>query len=60
MDVFSCFVSYKGYHKKGTLDFEQRMVKELLELLLRKYHSFQATLMQTIHKQLHERRSSQL
>ena len=39
MDVFSCFVSYKGYHKKGTLDFEQRMVKELSELLLRKYKS---------------------
>ena len=38
--VFSCFVSYEGYHKKETLDFEQRMVKELLELLLRKYHSF--------------------
>ena len=35
MDVFSCFVSYKGYHKKGTLDFEQRMVKELSELVLR-------------------------
>ena len=52
--VFSCFVSYEGYHKKGTLDFEQRMVKELLELLLRKYHSF-STLMQTIHKQLYER-----
>ena len=45
--VFSCFVNYEGYHKKGTLDFEQRMVKELLELLLRKYHSF-STLMQTI------------
>ena len=46
--VFSCFVSFEGYHKKGTLDFEQlRMVKELLELLLRKYHSF-STLMQTI------------
>ena len=45
--VFSCFVSYEGYHKKGTLDFEQRMVKELLELLLRKYHSF-STLMQAI------------
>ena len=37
--VFSCFVSYEGYHKKGTLDFEQRMVKELSELLLRKYKS---------------------
>ena len=45
--VFSCFISYEGYHKKGTLDFEQRMFKELLELLLRKYHSF-STLMQTI------------
>ena len=45
--VFSCFVIYEGYHKKGTLDFEQQMVKELLELLLRKYHSF-STLMQTI------------
>ena len=40
MDVFSFFVRYKGYHKKGTLDFEQRMVKELSELLLRKYQSF--------------------
>ena len=59
MDVFSCFVSYKGYHKKGTLDFEQRMVEELSELLLRKYHSL-STLVQTIHKQLYERRSSQL
>ena len=28
--VFSCFVSYKGFHKKETLDFEQQMVKELL------------------------------
>ena len=37
--VFSCFVNYEGYHEKGTLDFEQRMVKELLELLLRKYHT---------------------
>ena len=37
--VFSCFVNYEGYRKKGTLDFEQRMVKELLELLLRKYHT---------------------
>ena len=37
--VFSCFVKYEGCHKKGTLDFEQRMVKELLELLLRKYHT---------------------
>ena len=36
MDVFSCFVSYKGYHEKGTLDFEQRMVKELLELTAKK------------------------
>ena len=44
--VFSCFVSYEGYHKEGNLDFEQRMVKELLELLKRKYHSF-STLMQT-------------
>ena len=42
--VFSCFVSYKGFHKKETLDFEQQMVKELSEQLLRKYHSFQATL----------------
>ena len=56
--VFFCFVSYKSYHKKGTLDFIQRMVKELSELLLRKYHSL-STLMQTIHKQLYERRSSQ-
>ena len=45
--VFSYFVSHEGYHKKGTLDFEQRMVKKLLELLLRKCHSF-STLMQTI------------
>ena len=45
--VFSCFLSYEGYHKKGTLDFEQRMVKKLLELLVRKCHSF-STLMQTI------------
>ena len=37
--VFFCFVNYEGYHKKGTLDFEQRMVQELLELLLRKYHT---------------------
>ena len=51
---FSCFVSYKSYHKKGTLDFKQRMVKELSELLLTINHSF-STLMQTIHKQLHER-----
>ena len=52
--VFSCFVSYKSYHKKGTLDFKQRMVKELSELLLTINHSF-STLMQTIHKQLYER-----
>ena len=59
--VFSCFVSYEGYHKKGTLNFEQRMVKELWELLIRKYHSF-STLMRTIHwnNYMHERRSSQL
>ena len=38
--VFSCFVGYEGYHKKETLNFEQRMVKELWELLIRKYHSF--------------------
>ena len=37
--VFSCFANYEGYHKKGTLDFEQRMVKELLELLLTKDHT---------------------
>ena len=61
MDVFSFFVSYKGYHKKGTLDFEQLMVKELSELLLRKYQSYGfSTLMQTIDKQLYERKSSQL
>ena len=52
--VFSCFVSYKSYHKKGTLDFKQRMVKELSELLLTINHSF-STLMKTIHKQLYER-----
>ena len=52
--VFSCFVSYKSYHKKGTLGFKQRMVKELSELLLTINHSF-STLMQTIHKQLYER-----
>ena len=52
--VFSCFVSYKSYHIKGTLDFKQRMVKELSELLLTINHSF-STLMQTIHKQLYER-----
>ena len=51
---FSCFVSYKSYHKKGTLDFKQRMVKELSELLLAINHSF-SMLMQTIHKQLYER-----
>ena len=50
--VFSCFVSYEGYHKEGNLDFEQRMVKELLELLQRKYHSF-STLMQTWYDQVH-------
>ena len=52
--VFSCFVSYKSYHKKGTLDFKQRMVKELSELLLTINHSF-STLMQIIHTQLYER-----
>ena len=52
--VFSCFVRYKSYHEKGTLDFKQRMVKELSELLLTINHSF-STLMQTIHKQLYER-----
>ena len=52
--VFSCFVSYKSYHVKGTLDFKQRMVKELSELLLTINHSF-STLMKTIHKQLYER-----
>ena len=52
--VFSSFVSYKSYHKKGTLDNKQRMVKELSELLLTINHSF-STLMQTIHKQLYER-----
>ena len=52
--MFSCFVSYKSYHKKGTLDFKQRMVKELSELLLTINHSF-STLIQTIHKQLYER-----
>ena len=52
--VISCFVSYKSYHKKGTLDFKRRMVKELSELLLTINHSF-STLMQTIHKQLYER-----
>ena len=52
--VFSCFLSYKSYHKKGTLDFKQRMVKELSGLLLTITHSF-STLMQTIHKQLYER-----
>ena len=52
--VFSCFVSYKSYHKKGTLDFKQRMVKELSELLLTIKNSF-STLMQIIHTQLYER-----
>ena len=52
--VFSSFVSYKRYHEKGTLDFKQRMVKELSELLLTINHSF-STLMQSIHKQLYER-----
>ena len=52
--VFSSFGSYKSCHKKGTLDFKQRMVKELSELLLTINHSF-STLMQTIHKQLYER-----
>ena len=52
--MFSCFLSYKSYHKKGTLDFKQRMVKELSELLLTINHSF-STLMQTIHKQLYDR-----
>ena len=52
--MFSCFVRYKSYHEKGTLDFKQRMVKELSELLLTINHSF-STLMQTIHKQLYER-----
>ena len=52
--VFSCFVSYKSYHKKRTLDFKQRMFKELSELLLTINHTFY-TLMQTIHKQLYER-----
>ena len=53
--VFSYFVTYKSYHNKGTLDFKQRMVKERSELL-----QPTSTLMQTIHKQLYERRSSQL
>ena len=55
--VFSCYVSYKTYHKNGTLDFKQRMIKELSDLLLTINHSFStsATLMQTIHKRLHER-----
>ena len=52
--VFSCFVSYESYHKKGTIGFKQRIVKELSELLLTINHSF-STLMQTIHKQLYER-----
>ena len=52
--LFSCFVSYKSYHKKGTRGFKQQMVKELSELLLTITHSF-STLMQTIHKQLYER-----
>ena len=52
--VFSCFLSYKSYHKKGTLDFKKRMVKDLSELLLAINRSF-STLMQTIHKQLYER-----
>ena len=52
--MFSCFLSYKSYHKKGTLDFKQRMVKELSELLLTINHSF-STLMQSIHKQLYDR-----
>ena len=52
--MFSCFASYKSYHKKGTLDFKQRVVKELSELLLTINHRF-STLMQTIHKQLYER-----
>ena len=52
--VFSCFVSYKSYHKKGTLDSNQRMVKDFSELLLTINHSF-STLIQTIHKQLYER-----
>ena len=58
--VFSSFVSYKSYHKKETLDFKRRMVKELSELLLTINHSF-STLMQTVHKQyMKEPRSSQL
>ena len=58
--VSSCFVSYKSYHKTGTLDFKRRMVKELSELLLTINHSF-STLMQTVHKQyMKELRSSQL
>ena len=52
--VFSCFVSYKSYHKKGILDFKQRMVKELSEVLLTINHSF-SKLMQIIHTQLYER-----
>ena len=32
--VFSYFVTYKSYHKKGTLGFKQRIVKERSELLL--------------------------
>ena len=48
--VFSCFVDYEGYHKKGTLDFEQPMVKELLKLLTAKKKSYRSfsKLMQTI------------
>ena len=58
--VSSCFVSYKSYHKTGTLDFKRRMVKDLSELLLTINHSF-STLMQTVHKQyMKELRSSQL
>ena len=52
--LFSCFVSFESYHKKGTLDFKQQMVKEPSGLLLTITHSF-STLMQTAHKQLYER-----
>ena len=56
MDVFSFFVSYKGYHKKGTLDFKQQLVKELFRATANNAEIIVfSTLMQTIHKQLYER-----
>ena len=53
--VFSCFVSYKSYHKKGTLDFKLTANGQgTFRATANMNYSF-STLMQTSHKQLYKR-----